>query len=71
MTPPEGWGMAIPLCWGIPGITRKPGMCPPASTASAPPFDVPGEAFMALRLSSGAPRLDGTVLYDRAFGMDA
>ena len=34
--------------------------------------ETPGdyEAFMALRLNDSAPRLDGVVRYDRAFGLE-
>lgn len=35
-----------------------------------PPFDVPDESFMALKLGSGAGQIAGRVRYDAAFGID-
>ena len=64
-----GYGYSTVL--GHPGYYPKAGYVPAGVYGIRPPFDVPGEAFMALRLDSGAPRLDGTVLYDRAFGIEA
>ncbi len=48
-----GYGYSIVL--GHPRYYPKAGYVPAGLYGIRPPFDVPGEAFMALRLSSGAP----------------
>ena len=63
-----GYGYSIVL--GHPRYYPKAGYVPAAVYGIRPPFDVPGEAFMALRLNDDAPRLDGVVRYDRAFGLE-
>ena len=48
----------------------KIGYVPASTYGILSPFDVPDENFMALRLTDGAKALNGTVKYDKAFGID-
>lgn len=46
------------------------GYQPAARYGIKPPFDVPGENFMACRLREDAPDISGVVRYAKAFGLD-
>ena len=48
----------------------KIGYVPASTYGILSPFDVPDENFMALKLNDGAAALNGTVKYDKAFGID-
>lgn len=48
----------------------KVGYVPASTYGILAPFDVPDENFMALKLNDGAKSLNGTVKYDKAFGID-
>lgn len=47
----------------------KAGYCPASRLGIRPPFDVPDENFMALKLDAAAKPLHGTIRYDTAFGL--
>ena len=48
----------------------KVGYVPASTYGILAPFDVPNENFMVLKLNDGAAALNGTVKYDKAFGID-
>jgi predicted N-acetyltransferase YhbS len=48
----------------------KAGYIPASIYGIKAPFDVPDENFMAIRLNSGAEKLEGIVKYDKAFGIN-
>lgn len=48
----------------------KVGYVPASTYGILAPFDVPDENFMVLKLNDGAAALNGTVKYDKAFGID-
>lgn len=62
-----GYGYSIVL--GHPGYYPRAGYVPASLYGIRPSFDVPGEAYMALRLREGAGPLNGVVRYDKAFGL--
>ena len=47
----------------------KAGYVPAGRYGIKAPFDVPDENFMAVRLNDKAENLNGTVQYDKAFGI--
>lgn len=48
----------------------KVGYVPARTYGITAPFDVPDENFMAIKLTNDAEILNGTVKYDKAFGID-
>lgn len=62
-----GYDYSIVL--GHPGYYPKAGYRPASLYGIKAPFEVPNENFMALKLNPAAGLLDGTVEYDRAFGI--
>jgi predicted N-acetyltransferase YhbS len=53
---------------GHPGYYPRFGFEPAAGLGIVAPFDVPAEAWMALRLPAYGPEARGTVTYADAFG---
>ncbi|MGI6075712.1 MAG: GNAT family N-acetyltransferase [Pyramidobacter sp.] len=55
---------------GDPSYYSKAGYRPARLYGITPPFDVPDENFMAVKLNACASRVTGVLKYDRAFGID-
>lgn len=54
---------------GHPDYYPKAGYRPAGLLGIRPPFDVPGECFMAIKLNENANNIEGMICYDRAFGI--
>ena len=63
-----GHGYSIVL--GHAGYYPKAGYQPASRYGIRAPFDVPDENFMAVKLSDQAPKIEGVVQYDAAFGIE-
>ncbi len=63
-----GYGYSVVL--GSPAYYPRAGYLPASLYGIEAPFEVQDEYFMAFKLQDDAPRVNGVVKYDAAFGID-